>query len=199
MVFSFVATPTCVYFQASPVSMRGYFFMPKGFNPVTQNNTRYIAVELNKEDLEQDEVLDLIEIHHIQLRAPTSKKDLKLIQTMSDLISDGCSVISPVELLAELYVTGIANYATAVDANVARIYHNHKLGDNRIRSNSILHLYGLEEGEESTILPAIAVELLSKYLKSVSVTDGEDVTLRDRLGNAVQLSGRDVLKRVNII
>lgn len=168
--------------------------MPKGFNPPTTNDTRYVAVELNQEDLEADEVIDLVQIHHLELRTPTSPKDLRLINIFSDAISDGCSVISPIELITELYVATINDYALANGANVARIYHNSKLGDTKIRQNSVIHIF--EAGQPADLIPFQAKSLLRKYLKYVTIADGDNVTFRDRLGKYSRLLGRDILSKV---
>lgn len=151
--------------------------MPKGFN-VPKLNCRNVAIELNIEDIANDEVIDLIELHHIEIRQPTSKRDLWAIQVYSDAICGGCSVISPVEFLAEVYVTNLNDYALSIGANMARVYHNSCLGDRRIRHNTIGHIF--EPGGEP--IPNQVIKLMKKYVTVAAIVPGEKVTLFNRLG-----------------
>jgi hypothetical protein len=155
--------------------------MPKGFNPQPKPGTRYIAIELNQEDIEADEVIDLIQLRHIAILPIHSKRDLGVIELMSDAICGGYSTISPVELIAVLYVTTLNEEALAMGANVARTYHNSHPGDTRIRSNSITHIF--EANDPTLPLPYVATKLIAKYLHTIAVVDGNEVTLRNRLGD----------------
>jgi len=66
-------------------------------------------------------------------------------------------------------------------ANVARTYHNSHPGDTRIRSNSITHIF--EANDPALPLPYVATKLITKYLHTIAVVDGNEVTLRNRLGD----------------
>lgn len=146
---------------------------------------RYVAVELNVEqwettdgfpDFHTSEVLDLKEIHHLTIAPIASKKDRQLIQIWSEQIAN--CYISPPEFLAEIYVTSINDYALDLGANVGRIYHNSCLGDTRIHSNSIAHVF-----EPSDLpMPAQVIDVLNKYLTVEHIADGDKVTLKNRLG-----------------
>ena len=152
--------------------------MTKGFN-VPQQSLRYVAIELNQEDLDNDEVIDLIELHHITIRKPSSKRDINYITLLSDAICGGYSTLSPVEFLAEIYVTTLNDYALSKGANVARVYHNSQLGDTRIHSNTIGHIF--EPGEQP--IPPQLIKLMRKYVTVQAIVPGEEVTLRNRLGS----------------
>lgn len=159
--------------------------MPKGFNPQPKPGTRYIAIELNQEDVDADEVIDLIQLRHIAISPINSKRDLGAIELMSDAVCGGYSTISPVELIAVLYVTTLNKEAFAMGANVARTYHNSHPGDTRIRSNSITHIF--EPDDPVLPLPIVATRLIAKYLHTIAIVDGSEVTLRNRLGTATSV------------
>jgi hypothetical protein len=160
----------------------------KGFGDTAKQNRqgwRYVAVELNVEtweegngfpDFHNSEVLELLEIHHLAIAPVNSKTDRKLIEIWSDQIAS--CYISPPEFLAEVYVTSINDYAIRIGANVGRIYHNSWLGDNRIHSNSIGHIFERSDLE----MPAQVLEMMEKYVSVEHVADGKKVTLKNRLG-----------------
>jgi hypothetical protein len=153
----------------------------KGFNPLPKLGTRYLAIELNKEDLDSDEVIDVLELHHLTIDPIKSKRDLAIIERMSDAICGGFSVISPVEFLAVIYTMELNDHALELGANVARTYHNSHPGDNRIRANSIAHIF--EDNYNKLPLPVIATKLVAKYINIYAVVDGTKVTLSNRLGS----------------
>jgi hypothetical protein len=146
----------------------------------------HIAIELNKEvvdgvlNLDESEIEDLIELHHIVVRPVRSKLDLMCIQHWSNEIGGGFGIISPSEFLAEIYTNELNDYALEKGANVARIYHNSCLGDNRIRANSIGHIF--EPNPSQLKLPQQVLTIVKKYVQVLAIVPGEKVTLRNRLG-----------------
>lgn len=150
---------------------------------ITKSQKKYwIAIELNKETFEGENmddaiVEDLVELHHISILKIESKKDAYCVQTWCNEVSS--NYISQHELLAELYVQTINDHALSIGANVARIYHNSKMGDTRLCSNSIGHIFGPTEGT----LPKQALAILKKYVTVEKIVPGDQVTLWNRLGN----------------
>lgn len=164
----------------------------KGFDPNIDSrrkvNWRYFAIELNKEtwevkdnqfpDLRNNEIIDTLELHHVSIRPIESSTDIIVFQHWADELV-GSVYVSPYEILAEFYAIWINTHALSLGANVGRIYHNAYLGDNRIHANSIGHIF---EPSEYTLSPELMVAL-DKYLTVEHIVNGQDITLRNRLGN----------------
>lgn len=164
----------------------------KGFGDsakkAVQKDWRYYAIELNIEDIPagedgqpdllQSEPVELLELHHIAFSPVRNKKEAKCLTTWALSMCD--VYVSHYEILAELYAFSLNPRAEELGANVARIYHNSCLGDDRIHSNSIGHYYdGVPDGD----LPKQAYQILHNHLSIQAIVPGHKVTLRNRLGN----------------
>lgn len=162
----------------------------RGFDPNVKTKDRqrwrHVAIELNQEtwevidgfpDMHNSEILDVLEIHHITIAPVNSKADQALIKQWSELIAD--CYISPTEFLAEIYTTTINDHALSINANIGRIYHNSYLGDTRLRPNSIGHIF---EAGDHGCFPDPVLQMLKKYVFVEHIADGNNITLKNRLG-----------------
>ena len=156
----------------------------RGFDPNAQkrdrHSWRHVAIELNREDIsdgvDNSEVLELIEIHHLVIAPVESKLDKALIRAWCN---QACPVyLSDPEFLAEMYVVSIDAHAVARGANVARIYHNSHLGDTRIHANSLDHVFP----SERQLIPQV-LTMVEKYVTVEKIADGDRVTWKNRLGD----------------
>lgn len=154
----------------------------KGFGkPDLPSNWRYVEIELNQEEfegnnLDESDIIDVKELHILGIAPVTSKTDLFCIETWINQIAP--VYISPAEFLAEMYVIKINSYALSIGANVGRIKHIKRPGDNHLRLNSIGHLFEPETPGLTT--PKQISDVVDKYVNVLEIVPGEFVTLRTR-------------------
>lgn len=148
---------------------------------------RFYAIEFNKEDvpmvdgeldLKNAEPIDLLELHHIAFSPVVSCAEKHCLKVWAKSMCD--IYLSPYEVMAEFYCFTQNYRAIQLGANVARIYYNSKFGDDRIRSNSIGHYY---DDTPPTPLVSQALAILKNHLSVERIVGGEQVTLKNRLGN----------------
>jgi hypothetical protein len=150
----------------------------------TGGGFKFYEIEMNLEkipehngqyDLNNTEIEEVIEVHHLAIRSVESYLDQCCIKTWCDQLSR-VTYLSVAEFLAEMYVVLVDNVMLEKGATVARVKQVRFPGDNRVRKNSIGHVI-----TEAEPLPKQILDVVNKYVVCYEITDGKQVTLRQRL------------------